>query len=261
MNFIEQSKTLSDLMNENKPPLLYVVHRMPYPPNKGDKLRSYHLLVHLAQRYRVYLATFVDQPEDWQHVEAVRALCEEVYVAGIRPRLRKLWALRGLLTGEALSLPYYRHAGMRAWVKQTIARQRIRDAVVFCSSVAPYVAKGEDMRRVVDFVDVDSAKWTRYAQDKRGLMAWLYRREGARLAAFERSVAAWADASVLVSEAEAALFKQVAPSAQDKTYAIGNGVNADFFSPEHALANPYSDAGPVFVFSVRIDYCANVNAA
>ena len=52
----------------DKPPLLYLVHRIPYPPNKGDKLRSFHILRHLAEHYRVFLATFVDHPDDLRHV-------------------------------------------------------------------------------------------------------------------------------------------------------------------------------------------------
>lgn len=60
--------------------LLFLAHRLPYPPNKGDKIRSYHMLRYLARRYRVYLGTFIDDPEDWQYLETLQALCAEVYV-------------------------------------------------------------------------------------------------------------------------------------------------------------------------------------
>ena len=63
--------------------LLFLVHRIPYPPNKGDKIRSFHLLKYLAQRYRVHLGTFIDRPEDWRYVDAVRALCGEIHIAGL----------------------------------------------------------------------------------------------------------------------------------------------------------------------------------
>ena len=141
--------------------LLYLVHRLPYPPNKGDKVRSYHLLKHLAQRHRVFLGTFVDDPDDEQHVGTVRSLCTGLHVARLAPRFAKLRSLRGLLTGQALSLGYYRDAGMKAWVADTIASQKIDATVVFSSAMAQYAlptgaAGGSTL--LVDFVDVDSAK-------------------------------------------------------------------------------------------------------
>ncbi len=47
--------------------LLFLAHRIPYPPNKGDKIRSYHFLKYLAERYQIYLGTFIDDANDWQY--------------------------------------------------------------------------------------------------------------------------------------------------------------------------------------------------
>ena len=91
-------------------PLLYLVHRMPFPPNKGDKIRSYHLLRHLAKRYAVHLGTFVDMPEDLAHVPQLEALCTSHHVETLDPRAARLRSVSGFLTGEALTLPYYRNA-------------------------------------------------------------------------------------------------------------------------------------------------------
>ena len=52
--------------------LLFLAHRIPYPPQKGDKIRSWHILSHLSQRYRVHLACFIDDPDDWRHVDRLR---------------------------------------------------------------------------------------------------------------------------------------------------------------------------------------------
>ena len=90
--------------------LLYLVHRLPYPPNKGDKVRSYHLLKHLTQSHRVFLGTFVDDPADEVYVDTVRALCPDLHVARLNPRMGKLRSLSGLLTGQALSERYYQDA-------------------------------------------------------------------------------------------------------------------------------------------------------
>ena len=67
--------------------LLYLVHRLPFPPNKGDKVRSYHLLKHLSASHQVFLGTFVDDPDDLQHIDTLRALCEDLHVARLHPRL------------------------------------------------------------------------------------------------------------------------------------------------------------------------------
>ena len=65
--------------------ILYLVHRLPYPPNKGDKVRSYHLLKHLARQHRVFLGTFIDDPEDEPHIATLRELCADIHVVRLAP--------------------------------------------------------------------------------------------------------------------------------------------------------------------------------
>lgn len=239
--------------------VLYLVHRMPYPPDKGDKVRSYHVLRHLAARHRVFLGTFVDDPADWQHVEAVRALCVDVHAAGLAPRTAKLRSLAALATGEPLTLRYYRDAGLARWVKQVAARERLDAAVVFSSSMAPY-AQCLGVPVLVDFVDVDSAKWAEYAPRHAWPMSWLYRREGRKLLACEREVAGWAERSFFVTEKEAQLFRGLAPESAGRVEAMSNGVDCDHFSPDPARASPFAaDEVPV-VFTGAMDYWPNVDA-
>jgi len=243
-----------------RPPLLYLVHRIPYPPNKGDKVRSFNILRQLARRHRVYLGTFVDHADDLRHVEALSQWCEDVHAVQLEPRRARLASLRGLLTGEALSLPYYRNAGLAAWVRDTVARHRIRDAVAFSGPMAQYLTAPGLTRRIVDFCDVDSAKWTQYAADRPWPMSWLYRREGARLLAFERRAAAATEASLFVTEAEADLFRHAAPEVSAKVGAMQNGVDADYFSPAHRFESPFPPGGPVLVFTGAMDYWPNIDA-
>ena len=86
--------------------LLLLIHRMPFPPNKGDKVRSFHLLKYLAQEYRIHLGTFVDTEEDWQYVDEVKKLCRDSYFARLDGRKARIKSLRGFVTGDALTLPY-----------------------------------------------------------------------------------------------------------------------------------------------------------
>lgn len=240
--------------------LLYLVHRMPYPPNKGDKVRSYHLLKHLVSQHRVFLGTFIDDPADEPHIDTLRAMCAGVHAARLDPRRAKLRSLGGLGRGEALTLGYYRDAGMSDWVARTLACHDIRTAVVFSSSMAQYVEQRTDLRVLLDFVDVDSAKWVDYARARRWPMSWLYRREGARLLAYERAMAMASERSFFVTDKEAELFNSLAPECAPLVQAMGNGVDTDFFAPDAARGCPY-DAGEIpIVFTGAMDYWPNVDA-
>ena len=243
--------------------VLYLVHRLPYPPNKGDKVRSYHLLKHLAARHRVFLGTFVDDPEDEIHVDTVRTLCAELHVERLNSRLAKMRSLGGFLTGKALSLGYYRDEGMTAWVAQTKALHKIDATVVFSSSMAQYAPCANaalDEPTLVDFVDVDSAKWTQYAAQRPWPLSWVYAREGRRLLDFERALAMRVQRSFFVTANETALFQQLAPECKDKVEAIGNGVDADFFAPDAGHISPFAAGHIPLVFTGAMDYWPNVDA-
>ncbi len=240
--------------------LLYLVHRLPYPPNKGDKVRSFHLLKHLAARHRVFLGTFVDDPEDEAYVQNLRPYCAEMHVARLQPRLAKVASLRALPLGRALTLSYYDDAGLRRWVRGLGARQKLDAAVVFSSSMAQYVDELPGLPMLVDFVDVDSAKWTQYADAHRWPLSWLYAREGRRLLAYEREVAARARRSFFVTEAESALFRQLAPECAGKVEPIGNGVDAEYFAPAEGRASPFGAEPYPLVFTGAMDYWPNVDA-
>jgi len=240
--------------------LLFLAHRIPYPPNKGDKIRSYHFLKYLTDAYTVHLGTFVDDPNDWQYTDKLDAICAETCYLGLNPLQAKIKSLQGLLTGEALSLPYYKNQAMQNWVDYTIKTHSIKKVLIFSSVMAQFIKKTHDVEMIVDFVDVDSDKWRQYAISKKGLGAWIYRRESKYLFNYEKKIAEQAKASFFVSEQEAALFKSLAPKASEKMTHINNGVDTDYFSPEQMFATPYSSNEDVIVFTGAMDYWANVDA-
>ena len=247
-------------MADDRPPLLYLVHRIPYPPNKGDKVRSFNILRQLSKSHRVFMGTFVDDPDDFRHIEKLFEWCEDVFAVTLSPRVARAASLRGLLTGEALSLPYYRSAALLEWVKRVTATQQIRKAVAFSGPMAQFLNVEGLSYRIVDFCDLDSAKWTQYAADRSWPMSWLYRREGIKLLAFEREAAAASNASLFVTGAEAQLFREAAPEVASRVGVMQNGVNAEYFSPEHRFENPYAAGGPVLVFTGAMDYWPNIDA-
>src|SRR5574337_72976 len=133
--------------------LLYLVHRLPYPPDKGDKVRSYHLLRHLVERHQVFLGTFVDDPADAVHLPAVRTLCRDVCAVSLSPQTARLRSLSGLAQGQPLTLRYYESERLRAWVKSTLANHAIDAIIVLSSSMAQYAQRYPEVPMLVYLVD------------------------------------------------------------------------------------------------------------
>ncbi|MCP5160711.1 MAG: TIGR03087 family PEP-CTERM/XrtA system glycosyltransferase [Hahellaceae bacterium] len=246
--------------------ILYLVHRIPYPPNKGDKIRSFNILRFLSEHYRVHLGTFVDDPDDLKFVDELRQWAHDVKIIQVSPLKRKLASIFGLVTGEALSNRFYASPEMQCWVDQKIYEQGIKRVLLFSSPMAQFVGGGKkkdtyaDIHRVMDFVDVDSEKWFQYADNHRFPMSWLYQREGVTLRGFECAVAEQFAASVFVSENEARLFKNIAVNSADKIVHVLNGVDTQAFDPARPWLNPFSSDEQAVVFTGAMDYWANVEA-
>ncbi len=249
-----------------KPKILYLCHRIPYPPNKGDKIRSFNVLKALAEYFEVYLGCFVDDEYDWQYQDRLTSWCSEYKCLPQHKTLAKLKGLTSFLTGKSITEPYYFDARMQLWVDETIKKHQITKVFIFSSAMAQYVdqAKYSHLHRVIDFVDVDSDKWRQYAQSHQGLMKWVYQREHHKLQQAEQKYCERFNHSVFVSPDEAALFRSLMPSAcSEKITHLLNGVDVDFFAPEQAATVTATEV-PLnrryLVFTGAMDYWANVDA-
>ncbi|MGH6624555.1 MAG: TIGR03087 family PEP-CTERM/XrtA system glycosyltransferase, partial [Burkholderiaceae bacterium] len=177
------------------------------------------------------------------------------------PRSARLRSVTGFLTGEALTLPYYRSADLARWVQQTVAAQKIRKAVVFSGAMAQYVRDIPGLHVVLDFVDVDSAKWTQYAANHSWPASFVYRREGERLLRFERHASASSAVSVFVTQAEAELFIHLAPESAESVHVVEMGVDTDFFASDVQRPSPFDVDETAIVFTGAMDYWPNIDAA
>lgn len=243
--------------------ILFLAHRIPYPPNKGDKIRSWHILKALAAAHEVHLGAFVDTPEDWRHVDTLQALCADTKFVGLEPRKAKLKSLRAIPERAPLSLGYYRSPEMADWVAGKLHPLTGIDRIfLFSSPMAQFVLDRPlpAPRMVMDFVDLDSDKWAQYAASRRPPMKWIYAREARTLQTYEKRVAAAANASLFVSAREAAQFQEIAPESAAKVHAVNNGVDHDYFSPDRRYANPYDGGSVPIVFTGAMDYWANIDA-
>ena len=248
-------------MASEKEPLLFLVHRIPFPPNKGDKIRSYHLLQFLAEHYRIYLAAFIDDPQDEQYRDKVSEYCVKSCLERLNPLLAKIKSLTGLVSNKALSIPYYHSSSMQQWVNEVVEQKQIKKVLIFSSPMAQFVEHLPDnILKIMDFVDIDSDKWKQYCKTHKGIMSWVYAREARQLFKYEKQIAQQFNASLFVSQQEAQLFKKLYPTVSEKVFGISNGVDTEYFSSSKAFVSPYKKHQKVLVFTGAMDYWANCDA-
>ncbi len=244
--------------------VLFLSHRLPFPPNKGDKIRSHALFTHLASRHQVFLGSFVDEDADFAYEGAVREMATGGCKLIALPRSRKLVSgAQALINGASITAEVYRSAEMQAWVDHVLKTQDIDCAVVFSSAMAPYLLSGQYLAPehvLFDMVDLDSDKWLQYSGTAGRIAAWIYRREGRKLLELEREAAAKFAFTYLVSDHEVQSFARLAPESSSRIRAFCNGVNLDYFAPGE-YDTPYPCKETPIVMTGRMDYWPNVDGA
>ncbi|PVE59594.1 TIGR03087 family PEP-CTERM/XrtA system glycosyltransferase [Arthrobacter sp. TPD3018] len=228
--------------------LLFLAHRAPFPPDRGDKIRSYHVLRYLMARARVHLVAFGDSDADFDVPAPIAEGLESITLIR-RTKPQALAAVEALATGRPVSLTAFDAAAMR----RAVAARRVDAVYCFSGQMAQYLPAG--VPAVMDFVDVDSAKFAQFADAGSAAMRWMMRREARLLGAFERQVSATVRASLFVSEAEAALFRS--GGGAGRIVAVENGIDAAAFDP--TSVGPATQ-GPLLVFTGQMDYRPNVEA-
>jgi sugar transferase (PEP-CTERM/EpsH1 system associated) len=208
----------------------------------------------------VHLGCFVDDERDWAHVPFLQARLGETCFLPLRRARALARSLPGLVTNQPLTLPYYHDPRMASWVDR-LRRDRSMPVFVYSSSMAQYAVARLDQPRVIDFVDVDSQKWLEYARLRHWPFSEVYRREGKALLEAERRIVRDFDASLFVSEAEASLFRRLAPEHADRVHAVPIGVDGERFSPDVTYPDPYDGGGhSALCFTGMMDYWPNVDA-
>ncbi|MCH4152883.1 MAG: TIGR03087 family PEP-CTERM/XrtA system glycosyltransferase [Sphingobium sp.] len=241
--------------------ILFLVHRIPFPPDRGDKIRSHHILHKLRGIGPVHVGCFADDARDMGFADEMAALTASQCVL-MRDRSRAVAGVNGLLRRQPMLVAMYESAAMHQWVRQVLRDRPIRAIVGYSVQMAHFVPRDlpEGARFIMDFVDFDSAKYAAYGAGQGGVMGWVNRREGRVLLDFERATARRADVSLFVSEAEAAMFAQAARVPQADIRALDNGVDLEFFSPGGDFAAIDKPGAPLIVFTGQMDYRPNIEA-
>jgi sugar transferase (PEP-CTERM/EpsH1 system associated) len=232
--------------------VLVLTHRLPYAPDRGDRLRVHHMLRHLRERADVELVSFVHDDQEAAHVATMRELIPRTTALRV-PRWRsRAQAALPLPTSTPLTHALLDAPGINA-VLTAICEQRRPDVVfAYCSGMAKFAMRRplSDIPFVLDFVDVDSQKWRDLAQSSRAPMSWIYKREAATLGAFEARAAGRAATSLVVNAREAGIARALAPAANVQV--IANGVELDRLRP---LDGPSTQ--PRVVFCGVMSYAPN----
>jgi polysaccharide biosynthesis protein PslH len=234
--------------------ILFLAHRLPWPPDRGDRIRSWHMLEALAKLRPVHVITPLDGAGDRRHIAKVESVAVSVTTA-LRPASKGGAVARALLSGRPASVELFSLPALHLAVRHRLAQGKIGTIFAFSGQMAHYVPQGADARFVMDFVDMDSAKFAQQGAGARGLAGVALRHEAKRLLTFETAAARAADASLFVSAAEAALFTSATGL---PALAIENGVDAVHFAPDSV--DPAQAPHPLIVFTGQMDYAPNADA-
>ncbi|MEW4447861.1 TIGR03087 family PEP-CTERM/XrtA system glycosyltransferase [Qipengyuania sp. JC766] len=241
--------------------ILFLAHRIPFPPDRGDKIRSHHLLKALASLAPVHVGCFGETDADLAEEDALDGVSASHCLVR-RAKSLPLAGLEAVMRGKPVSLTAFDHPRLRAWVADTLASRPIDTIFVFSGQMGQFVPDDFAGRVVIDLCDVDSAKFDAFGEGRMTPRAVIDRREGRLLAREEERLACRADTTLLITAEEAALFRsRLSDPAGLGIRPLPNGIDADFFDPARAVPHPDLErGGSHFVFTGQMDYAPNVDA-
>lgn len=230
--------------------ILFLSQRVPYPPNRGDKITTWRIVERFSRDHNVTVIAFAHDDDD---MEAARVLSEE---KGIRTipirhdeRRKKLTSMPLLLTRKPLTLGVYGSKTLQAAVDEHLESSDF--AYAFSSSMGAFLTE-RGTPWVMHFAELDSDKWRQYADKHSFPMASIYRREWRTLRAFEKRIAADAFTNVFCTPLEKAIFEKEIPGCP--SVVVRNGVDLTHYRPNPDAAEPGH-----CVFTGVMDYYPNVD--
>jgi len=238
--------------------ILFLSPRIPYPPNKGDKIRSFYEIKHLSANHDIHLGSLLERRSDERHLKVLGRYCKSVHAVYSNGKVRML---SNFAWRRPLSVAHFYDPSLQGYVDGLLARGGIDRVFCFCSSMAEYLfrsphwdeSRRKGARSIMDFVDVDSDKWRQYASYASPPLKWIYRLERKWLEDYEIGIHGTFDRCVFVSPRELDTFRRSCP-AWRSIEVVPNGVDTEYFKPKPA---PPRNPRPVLVFTGVMDYFAN----
>ena len=234
--------------------ILFITHRFPYPPNRGDRIRSWQFVRALASFADVDLACTADEPVSGDQLATVERICRRVACVPIG-RSRWLSAAGHVLMGRSATEGLFASAELRRTLRRWNGEIEYDAALAYCSSMSGYLdllTHVPQSRKFIDFVDVDSRKWSDYAAAARGPSRLLYQLESRRVARLERQAPDRCHRVFVTNRREAKVARHVVP--RRRVAVIRNSVESIIES------TPPTNTSPACLFVGALDYLPNVNA-
>lgn len=239
----------------------FISQRVPFPPNKGEKIRTYHQIAKLREKgFDVVVFCPVGNREEHNNAEALKRCLGVKVITQQQPS--KFWLLmKGLFTNKALSESSFYSKPLAKTFNDYLTKNTVRVVVLSASSLIPYIIKlinsqTLEFKLLVDLMDVDSDKWRQYAQSSTFPMNLLYRRECRLIRKLEQQVSQYSDACYLIAQAEVDLFKRNVDR-QSHVKVLGNGIDTEQFYPP--LDKSHSTRFTL-LFTGVMDYKPNIDA-
>ncbi len=231
--------------------ILFLSQRVPYPPNRGDKITTWRLVERMRRSHEVFVVAFAHDDEDLRAAAALDDMGVRTIAARHANRLKRLAALPLLLTSKPLTLGVYGSRRLQREVDALVPGCDL--AYAYSSSMGAFLEHHVRIPRVMHFAELDSDKWGQYARRTHPPANWVYAREQRTLLDFERRIARTFSENVLCTPLEQAVFQREVPGAH--SIVLRNGVDLERFRPAPERAEP----GHV-VFTGVMDYLPNAQA-
>jgi len=239
--------------------ILFLAHRLPYPPDKGDRIRCFWDLKTLAMRHEIDLFCFCDSAAEKAHIEGLRRYCRRTYVEKLRWFTSRRRAVIAIAKGGPFTVGYYYSDSMAKAIAHALSSTEYDAIFVYSSSMAQYVAEQVSVPVVMDMVDADSDKWEQFADYSTLPASWLWHKESERLSAYERGLVRRFAATLACTPVEETKLRKITPNAGIQV--LMHPVDTAFFDPASVAVSPEIRAWqPYLIFTGSMDYLPNVDA-
>lgn len=236
--------------------ILYISHRIPYPPNKGEKIRTFHQIRHLAKRHTIHLCSFADNKKELLAANALKKYCASVDVIFRRRIATNMLATLALFRMQTISVAAFWRKSLDAIVHRKLETDEFDCIMVSCAVMAQYVPRNLPFPTIIDFIDVDSAKWLMYAERHVVPFSTIYKIESVRLAEYEEQVLRHSDHAIVISEEERRAIRNRVVGRSISV--VGNGVDLEYFTLPVTPSNESPEMA--IVFTGVMDYFPNIDA-
>lgn len=236
--------------------ILFISHNLPFPPNKGEKVRSYHFLRFLSQRHSIILLALTRADGEEAYRSELEKLCEHVEIYPLNRWLSRIHAALCFFSPLPFTFGYFFSWKLRRDLDRLIKSKQIDLVFTYCSSSGQYAFRYPQIPRVIDFVDVDSEKWREFSKVSKFPNRSIFRLEHRRLREWERRMNQFFGASIVTTESERRRLQEIDPFGRDKICEVRNGVDLDYFCKRPAT--PINSKKIVFIG--QLNYLPNVDA-